>query len=117
MKKLGFVVLALLIAGCSSDDEELRGSGITGHSEAIELTEDEVLSSLETLFIDEAGMRPELAECYTDFFETEGLASSIQNLSDLATVQTEFTTEQAQAYADCGPATIVEESFDDLVEQ
>ncbi len=115
---IGF--MALVFVGCSSDSSSEtteRGSGITGHAEAIELSEEEVLSRLETLFIQEAGMRPELAQCYTKFFEQEGLAEEIQSLGDLGQIQSEFTADQAKKYAACGPAVEVQETIPDLGDQ
>jgi len=104
--------LALTAFGCTSDGDDSiqKGSGITGHSEAIEadLTEQEAISALNKMFIN-AGASEELANCYVDVYESEGLAEEINDLSDLAAVQkeigeakTEDAKRQGEKIADCG---------------
>jgi len=97
------VCFGLFMLGCSSDDEQVRGSGLEGHSDAIEvdLTEEETVEGLKAVF-QSAGAKPELAECYVDVYTEEGLAEDINNLSDLATVQANLTDDQKAKVDDCG---------------
>ena len=103
------VLLAFTAFGCSSnsEDEDKRGSGITGHSEAIlaeDIDQSEQTSSpapLQALF-EELGAKPELAECYADVYVVEGIADGIEDAVDLSKVQQELTEEQKVKVEECG---------------
>ncbi len=99
------VLFAVVLTSCSGSKEAKdTRTTITGHAEAIaaeDVSPEQKLSALNNLWL-EANASPELAKCYTDFFEAEGLAKDINTLEDLATAQANFTEEQKQAFGDCG---------------
>ncbi len=98
----------LALTACSGVDETGRTARLSvdppeGHLDA-RLPEDTssetVPSDVETLW-SSLGAEPDLARCYADLFEREGI--QVADELDVAKAQAEFTDEQAVAFAECGP--------------